>query len=145
MGAYDTFSNIWKDYFEPRNYEGLREVVTPDFRLSLPGAPGPLDIDGAIGAAQEWGDTFENFGDTSPATRQVLSHEETDDGLTATVRLRETFRHTGVLTAPSGEEIQPTGRTVTLDSEHKFRTTPDGKVGEWGVDYNPADLIKQLQ
>jgi ketosteroid isomerase-like protein len=116
--------------------EELTYLCDPAFTLMLPGI-GAVDVEGMQQVVLNWREGFSDFGQT----RQVLQIIESGDALA--VRHQMTVTHDGPFDTPVGL-IEATGKTLKMVSAD-FVTVRNGKILEWVVIFDSAELMAQLQ
>lgn len=121
------------------NFEGIRKLADPSFQLFLPGLP-PLPVEDTISAAQAWKAAFSDFGET----RRVVEIIESPDGLACALAVSETLIHNGPFRTPDGRILEPTGRAITLDSNHLFAVASDGRMLHWRIQFDATAMVAQL-
>lgn len=121
----------WLDLADNRRWDDLREIIAPDFRVHLPGAPEPIGREEYIEHVQDLHRAFEDF-------RHEI-HDLVAEGDLVAGRFTDRGRHVGDL-----DGIAPTGREVEFGAISIIRFE-GGKAVEGWVEADMASLRAQLE
>jgi steroid delta-isomerase-like uncharacterized protein len=119
---------------ETGNVETIRELLTADGVVILPGGARVEGADQLIPLLQGYVDAF-------PGLRhEVVDYVESGNKIA--VELRVTMTHAGPFHAPAGE-IPATGRTVIVESVDVIHVD-GGKVTSWHTYFDQLAFLQQL-
>jgi len=123
----------WIEAYNQRDLAAEADVLAPDFVAHVPGAPGPLGLEGL----EAWRQFTAPFTEAFPDLRLTVEDIATErDKVAARVAFHGT--HRGAF-----QGIPPTGKEVAFSSM-EFNRVVDGKVEEHWVELDLLGLMQQL-
>src|SRR5215212_5887479 len=123
----------WIEAYNERDLEAEADVLAPDFVAHVPGAPGPLGLEGLEAWRQFTAPFTEAFPDLRLTVEDIMAEGEM---VAARVAFRGTHRG-------EFQGIRPTGKEVAFSSM-EFNRVVGSKVEEHWVELDLLGLMQQL-
>lgn len=136
--ARDTYNRFW-ELVGRGDFDGIRELASPNFLLHLPSQP-PLPLPQAIEAAKAWRRAFSDFGQT----QKFLESFESSDGRHFAAVVQERLSHDGDFEVPGNPVLPATYNDVDIQSNHVFTVDDTGHMTEWYIQFDTAALAAQM-
>jgi hypothetical protein len=137
-----TTTNLFKEFWDclrAGDYDRLRELCSPDFKLTMPFAVN-VGIDDLIRIAQDWAAAFPDFGQQ----RGDLIIVEGKDPNKLAIHDSHTLTHSGDLNLPDGRTIPASGVKVTMYTDF-FILTENGLMKKLDIGLDTGEFRRQLK